>query len=106
MSVQARAVEPDATTIEIPVSGMTCAACQAGVQRALQRTPGVVDASVSLMLQNATVQFDPSQTTPTQLVEVIRDTGYEAELPASGTATDAAGAAAGAGATATASSSA
>jgi Cu+-exporting ATPase len=72
-----------AQAIEIPVTGMTCAACQAGVQRALQRTPGVVDASVSLMLQNATVQFDPARTTPQQLVEVIRDTGYGAELPAS-----------------------
>jgi len=71
-----------AETVEIPVSGMTCAACQAGVQRALQRTPGVVDASVSLMLQNATVAFDPARTTPVQLVEVIRDTGYGAELPA------------------------
>jgi Cu+-exporting ATPase len=70
-----------AATIEIPVSGMTCAACQAGVQRALQRAPGVVDASVSLMLQNATVQFDPARTTPGQLVEVSRDTGYGAELP-------------------------
>jgi Cu+-exporting ATPase len=71
-----------AATIEIPVTGMTCAACQAGVQRALQRAPGVVDASVSLMLQNATVQFDPARMTPAQLVEVIRDTGYGAELPA------------------------
>src|SRR5215472_2729179 len=56
--------------IEIPVLGMTCAACQAGVQRALQRTPGVADASVSLMMQNAVVQFDPSQTTPARLVQV------------------------------------
>jgi len=70
-----------AATIEIPVSGMTCAACQAGVQRALQRSPGVRDASVNLMLQNATVQFDPALTTPAQLVDVIRDTGYGAELP-------------------------
>jgi Cu+-exporting ATPase len=70
-----------AVTVEIPVSGMTCAACQAGVQRALRKSPGVVDASVSLMLQNATVQFDPARTTPAQLVDVIRDTGYGAELP-------------------------
>jgi P-type Cu+ transporter len=86
-------VRPEA--IEIPVTGMTCAACQAGVQRALQRTPGVVDASVNLMLQNATVHFDPTRTTPLQLVEAIRETGYGAELPASAAAAvdDAAGAA-------------
>ncbi len=70
-----------ATTIEIPVGGMTCAACQAGIQRALKKSPGVRDASVSLMLQNATVEFDPTLTTPAQLVDVIRDTGYDATLP-------------------------
>jgi Cu+-exporting ATPase len=68
-------------TVEIPVTGMTCAACQAGVQRALQRSPGVREASVNLMLNNATVRFDPAVTTPAQLVDVIRDTGYGAELP-------------------------
>jgi Cu+-exporting ATPase len=68
-------------TLEIPVEGMTCAACQAGIQRALRRAPGVRDANVHLMLKSATVTFDPSATTPEKLVEVIRDTGYEAEVP-------------------------
>jgi Cu+-exporting ATPase len=68
-------------SIEIPVEGMTCAACQANIQRALQRSPGVREASVHLMLKSATVQFDPAATTPADLVDVIRDTGYEAEVP-------------------------
>jgi Cu+-exporting ATPase len=66
--------------IRIPVSGMTCAACQARVQRALQKTPGVDDASVNLMMQSADVSFNPSIVTPDALVETIRDTGYGAEL--------------------------
>jgi len=68
--------------IEIPVSGMTCAACQARVQRALARTPGVEDASVNLLLHNASVTFDPEATSPERLVEAIRATGYEASVPA------------------------
>jgi P-type Cu+ transporter len=68
------------TTIRIPVSGMTCAACQARVQKRLQQQPGVEDASVNLMMRNATVTFDPSSVTPAVLVEAIRDTGYGAEL--------------------------
>lgn len=72
----------DTQTIRIPVSGMTCAACQARVQRTLQKQPGVADASVNLMLNDATIRFDPSATTPEQLVSVIRDTGYGAELAA------------------------
>ncbi|HBL25458.1 MAG TPA: heavy metal translocating P-type ATPase [Acidobacteria bacterium] len=67
--------------ITIPVSGMTCASCQAGVQKALQRTPGVVDASVNLMMANASVTYDPATVSPAMLVERIRDTGYGAELP-------------------------
>ncbi len=67
--------------IVIPVSGMTCAACQGRVQRTLAKTPGVVDASVNLMMGNATIAYDASATTPDALVERIRATGYGAELP-------------------------
>ena len=74
---------PDPThteTVRIPVSGMTCAACQARVQRTLQKETGVADASVNLMMKTATVTYDPTTVTPTRLVEAIRDTGYGAEL--------------------------
>ena len=78
------ATVPDATApteqVRIPVSGMTCAACQARVQRALQKSPGVADASVNLMMNSATVTFDPKLSSPDALVSVIRDTGYGAEL--------------------------
>jgi Cu+-exporting ATPase len=67
--------------IDIPVQGMTCAACQANVQRALQRQPGVLDAAVNLMMKSAAVTYDPAVVRPEALVEAIRDTGYEAELP-------------------------
>ena len=70
------------TLITIPVKGMTCAGCQAGVQKSLQRQPGVVDATVNLMLGNAAVTYDPAVTWPEALVEAIRETGYGAELPA------------------------
>jgi Cu+-exporting ATPase len=70
-----------AQRITIPVSGMTCAACQARVQRTLEKTPGVVDAAVNLMTGSATVAFDPAMATPDALVARIRDTGYGAELP-------------------------
>lgn len=43
--------------IETPVSGMTCAACLSYVQRTLIADPAVVDASVNLMLHNASVTF-------------------------------------------------
>ena len=70
-----------AAKVVIPVTGMTCAACEARIQRTLTRSPGVVDASVNLMMGNATVSFDPSATSPETLVDSIRATGYGAELP-------------------------
>ena len=61
---------------------MTCAACQARVQRALEREPGVSSAAVNLMMANAAVQFDPAQVTPERLVALVQATGYDASLPA------------------------
>jgi P-type Cu+ transporter len=77
-------VSPSSARVDIPVGGMTCAACQAAVQRALERHPGVADASVNLMLKNAAVVFDPARVTPEALVGVIRRTGYDAHLPLGG----------------------
>lgn len=68
------------TRTTIAVEGMTCAACSARVQRALEKTPGVAAASVNLMMRSATVTHDAT-VKPQDLVSVIRDTGYGAELP-------------------------
>jgi Cu+-exporting ATPase len=78
---QSAAVE----TLELNVSGMTCAACQANVQRALKRQPGVTDASVNLMTGQARVVFDPSRIHPPQLVAAVETVGYGAEVPAAET---------------------
>ncbi len=76
----ARPAAPGAVTLRIPVSGMTCAACQARVQRTLQKQAGVSDASVNLMMKTATVIFDPRAVTPEHLVSAIRESGYGAEF--------------------------
>ena len=68
-------------TIHIPVSGMTCAACQARIQRTLQKQSGVTSASVNLLMHDATVTYDRSATTASTLVDAIRGIGYGAELP-------------------------
>jgi Cu+-exporting ATPase len=68
------------STIRIPVTGMTCAACQSRVQRTLQNVPGVSDATVNLMMNSATVTYDASAVAPKALVEAIRGTGYGADL--------------------------
>ncbi|HEY3933323.1 MAG TPA: heavy metal translocating P-type ATPase [Gemmatimonadales bacterium] len=68
----------------LPVTGMTCAACQSRVQRALEAEPGVEGAAVNLLLGSAAVEYDPARTSPERLVAAVRATGYGAELPSSG----------------------
>ena len=75
-----RTAGADRTAIRIPVSGMTCAACQSHVQRALESEPGVLGASVNLMMNSADVSYDPAVVTPGRLVAAIVDSGYGAEL--------------------------
>jgi Cu+-exporting ATPase len=69
------------SSVSIPVTGMTCAACQARVQRTLASRPGVADASVNLITNTAAVTYDPAVVTPSELVDAVRATGYGAELP-------------------------
>jgi P-type Cu+ transporter len=71
-------------TVNINVTGMTCAACQSHVQKALEKTPGVSKAAVNLMTGEATVVFDPQSTAPGKLIDAIVGTGYDAELPTAG----------------------
>jgi P-type Cu+ transporter len=78
---------PQALKVTLPVEGMTCAACQANVQRALTAAPGVSKAAVNLMMHEATVHYNPAATSPEKLVAAINDTGYVSHLPAAGTDT-------------------
>lgn len=77
----APAVVGPSRSVTLDVTGMTCAACQARVQRAIERSPGVAAASVNLLLNTATITYDPALTSPERLVAAVRDTGYGAELP-------------------------
>ena len=70
--------------VTIDVSGMTCAACQARVQKALSSAPGVLDANVNLMTAEATVAYDPAGASAEALVERIRGAGYGAALARAG----------------------
>jgi Cu+-exporting ATPase len=65
---------------------MTCASCQHHVEAALRETAGVESARVDLMAHRASVVFDPALAAPQQLVEAIREAGYDAVLPRAGDA--------------------
>ncbi|WP_162343435.1 heavy metal translocating P-type ATPase [Cyclobacterium salsum] len=64
-------------TVEIPVSGMSCAACAVSVETVLKETPGVQSASVNYATQAATLVFDEKTTDLNQARKNIHAVGYE-----------------------------
>ncbi|RSN54288.1 cadmium-translocating P-type ATPase [Amycolatopsis sp. WAC 04182] len=72
------APESAVRTVELTVSGMTCAACSARVERTLNKLDGV-RASVNYATERATVQV-PEALADDVLIERVRKAGYTAEL--------------------------
>jgi P-type Cu+ transporter len=73
--------DPDETRrLDIPVTGMTCAACAARVQKGLSRAPGVRGAAVNFATERATVEYDASAATASSLVEAVERSGYGARV--------------------------
>jgi Cu+-exporting ATPase len=68
--------------VTIPILGMTCASCVNRVEKAISRTPGVETAAVNLATEQATVSYDPAQTTVANVAAAVRKAGYDVgELP-------------------------
>jgi P-type Cu+ transporter len=70
---------PNASRVELPVEGMTCAACAARIEASLNKLPGVT-AVVNFATERASVHYDPARVPPSSLVSTIRKTGYEVPL--------------------------
>ncbi len=62
--------------IEMPVSGMTCAACARRIELRLRKTEGVGDANVNFATGRATVEYDPARTDARALRGRIEEIGY------------------------------
>ena len=73
--------------VDLQVTGMTCAACAARIERALNDCDGV-EASVNYATDRASVTYDGDRTGPADLVATVCDLGYGATVrPAPGVAT-------------------
>ena len=65
-----------AERVDLPVSGMTCAACARTIERTLTATSGVTRANVNLATNTATVEFDAARVRPADFINAIEDLGY------------------------------
>ena len=64
------------------VTGMTCAACAAHVEKAACQLPGVSSAAVNLMLGTLQVDYDPEKVTAEQIISAVEHGGYGAKRAA------------------------
>lgn len=62
------------------ISKMTCAGCAGRVEKAMQKVPGVLSATVNLALETASAHYIPGQTTPAIIAKASGDAGYPAKI--------------------------
>ncbi len=72
-----------AERVDFEITGMTCAACAARIERRLNKLEGVT-ASVNYATERARVDFDPGMQQPEALIAAIERTGYGAHIPVVG----------------------
>ena len=62
------------------VTGMTCAACSAGIEKSVCRLNGVEQAEVSLMGESMQVTYDENKLTNEEIIQTVVDLGYGAAI--------------------------
>ena len=63
------------------VTGMTCSACSAHVEKAVNKLEAVNKAEVSLMTNSMSVDYDPDALSPQDIIHAVEQAGYGASLP-------------------------
>ncbi|HWP96334.1 MAG TPA: heavy metal translocating P-type ATPase [Syntrophomonadaceae bacterium] len=70
---------PDAGQVNLKVSGMTCAACAARIEKKLKTMDGVKLASVNLSTERASIAYEPGRAKVGEFISAIQALGYNAE---------------------------
>ncbi len=65
---------------EFMITGMTCAACSARIEKGLNKMEGVSSATVNLALETAIVEYNPSSVTPMDITGRVEKLGYGAKV--------------------------
>ncbi|QLG42589.1 copper-translocating P-type ATPase [Paenibacillus sp. E222] len=67
-------------SVDLDITGMTCAACSARIEKGLSRLPGVSRANVNLALETGHVEFAAGALKASDITAKIKQLGYGAEL--------------------------
>ena len=60
-----------------PVIGMSCASCVKNVETVLNKTEGVVDASVNFASEKVTIEYDDEIISMDKVADIVKSIGYE-----------------------------
>ncbi|MDI7742489.1 heavy metal translocating P-type ATPase [Lysinibacillus fusiformis] len=63
---------------EFAITGMTCAACAARIEKGLNKIDGIASANVNLALEKAVVEFNPSEVSIADIIAKVEKLGYGA----------------------------
>ncbi|GAA1376236.1 heavy metal translocating P-type ATPase [Peribacillus frigoritolerans] len=63
---------------EFDITGMTCAACATRIEKGLNKMEGIATANVNLALEKATLEFNPSEVTISDIIAKVEKLGYGA----------------------------
>ena len=63
------------------ITGMTCSACSAHVEKAVSKMEGVRSAAVSLMTNSMVAEYDEGVVTAQDIIQAVTASGYGASLP-------------------------
>ncbi|KQY79678.1 ATPase P [Paenibacillus sp. Root52] len=77
-------------SVDLDITGMTCAACSARIEKGLSRLPGVSRANVNLALETGHVEYTAGVLKASDITAKIRQLGYGAELQQTGEETSSA----------------
>lgn len=81
----------ESRVLELQIQGMTCASCTAGIESALRAKPGVEAAKVDFGSASGRVVYDPARISARQIMEAVREAGYQALPSRSGKPSSAGG---------------
>ncbi len=71
-------VETDRVTLDL--QGMTCASCAANIEKVLNKTEGIISASVNFPLEKAVVEFDLARISVKEIIAAVQGIGYGAAV--------------------------
>ncbi|MHC0038461.1 heavy metal translocating P-type ATPase [Pseudoneobacillus sp. C159] len=78
--VQALGYDVITNKVEFDITGMTCAACSARIEKGLNKMEGIMNTNVNLALEKATIEYNPSILTPKDMIQKVEKLGYGATV--------------------------